>query len=105
MNVKEYFQQFGYEVKTTFWEDFSIAEKFGVSAIKDTYNRAFNNWKSNTEYITELSMVLNHKGWQFYYNNNEQIAQLYFDLWGKCDAWCMQNLKGKDLQYYISTTD
>lgn len=27
----------GYETKTTFWEDFSIADVFGVSAVKDTY--------------------------------------------------------------------
>lgn len=32
----------GYEPKTTFWEDFSTADKFGIDAIKETYNRAFN---------------------------------------------------------------
>ncbi len=31
----------GYEQKTTFWMDFSIADKFGIAAIKDTYKRAF----------------------------------------------------------------
>ena len=36
----------GNEVKkTTFWEDFSIAERFGLSAIQDTFNRAFKEWK------------------------------------------------------------
>lgn len=30
----------GYECQTTFWEDFSIAERFGVEAIRDTYKRA-----------------------------------------------------------------
>ena len=29
----------GYQPKTTFWMDFSIADKFGIAAIKDTYNR------------------------------------------------------------------
>lgn len=29
-----------YEYKTTFWNDFSIAERFGAKAINDTYRRA-----------------------------------------------------------------
>ena len=39
----------GYEIKTTFWSDFTIAEKFGISAIRETFNNAFHNWKNNTE--------------------------------------------------------
>ena len=27
----------GYETKTTFWEDFTIADAFGVDAINDTF--------------------------------------------------------------------
>ena len=40
------FKMIGYEEKTTFWDDFSIADAFGMVAIKDTYRRAFNEWKS-----------------------------------------------------------
>lgn len=32
---------YGYETKTTFWDDFSIAEMFGINAVRDTYKRAF----------------------------------------------------------------
>ena len=46
----------GYKPITTFYTDFSIADKFGVTAIKDTYNLAFEGWKSNVKYITELVM-------------------------------------------------
>ena len=28
----------GYEMKTTFWNDFTIADAFGINAIKDTFN-------------------------------------------------------------------
>ena len=35
----------GYETITSFWSDFTIADRFGVNAIKDTYKRAFNEWK------------------------------------------------------------
>ena len=31
----------GYKPITTFWMDFSIADNFGKSAVKDTFNRAF----------------------------------------------------------------
>ena len=53
-----------YQMMTTFWSDFSIADRFGARAIKDTYERAFNEWKDNYQYLTELVMVLNWKIWQ-----------------------------------------
>ena len=45
MTFREFMKENGTEVKTTFWEDFSIAERFGLSAIQDTFNRAFKEWK------------------------------------------------------------
>jgi len=50
-----------YEFKTTFWDDFSIADRFGENGIKDTYNRAFKHWKNDIVFITELVLVLNWK--------------------------------------------
>lgn len=94
----------GYVPKTTFYTDFSIADKFGVDAIKDTYNRAFNEWKTNTKFVTELVMVLNWKIWRWHEHNNE-YAQLYNELWEKTDKWCLNHLKGQDLTYYVQTTD
>ena len=66
----------GYETITSFWSDFTIADRFGVGAIKDTYKRAFNEWKDNYKYLTELVMVLNWKIWQFHEKNN-QYAEVY----------------------------
>lgn len=97
-------EQTGYKPKTTFWQDFSIAEWFGENAIRDTYKRAFNEWKSNIEYLTELVMVLNWKIWQLE-SINEQIAGVYNELWLEADAYCMDNLTGKELEYYLKTTD
>lgn len=94
----------GYVPKTTFWQDFSIADAFGIDAINDTYNRAFNEWKSNTEYVTELVMVLNHKCWAWYNKDNAK-SKLYADLYYKLDEWCLDNLKGSDFEYYVDTTD
>lgn len=95
----------GYEMQTTFYEDFTIADAFGIDAIKDTYKRSFRDWKNNIIYVTELVMVLNWKCWQHYEHNNIEFSKLYSDLYYKSHDWCLDNLKGKDLEYYIKTTD
>ena len=94
----------GYTLKTTFWNDFSIAEKFGTRAIRETYERAFKEWKSNIEYFTELSLVLNWKAWHFQ-KTNPTFAELYCELWEDCDLWAGNNLKGADARYYYEVTD
>ena len=94
----------GYEMKTTFWEDFTIADAFGVSAIEDTYKRAFNGWKHDYVYITELSLVLNWKMFQWYEKDDSKY-QIYYNLYTKLDVWCMDNLRNSELIYYIDTTD
>ena len=94
----------GYETITSFWNDFTIADRFGVSAIKDTYKRAFNEWKDNYKYLTELVMVLNWKIWQFHEKNN-QYAEVYNKLWEEADAYACNNLKGDEAAYFFWTTD
>ena len=94
----------GYKPKTTFWTDFSIADCWGVSAIKDTFNRAFREWKGDYIYLTELVMVLNHKIWQWY-EKDDKKAEIYNTLWQKADAYARKNLKGDKLKYFYQTTD
>lgn len=94
----------GYKTQTTFWEDFSIADRFGMAAIQDTYNRAFDEWKDNITYLTELVMVLNHKIFAWY-KKNQKVASLYNNLWEQADQWAIENLKGSDLDYYERTLD
>lgn len=95
----------GYETKTTFWQDFTIADAFGVSAIEDTFNRSFRDWKTNVEYVTELAMIMSIKSCYWYENNNDAYTTLYSNLYHKVDEWCMNHLKGNDLTYYLKTTD
>lgn len=97
-------KEIGYEPKTTFWQDFSIADCFGVNAIKETYKRAFKEWKGNYVYLTELVLVLNHKIW-FWYETNNVYAELYNELWEKTHDYALDNLKGEEFQYYFITTD
>lgn len=97
-------QETGYKPITTFYQDFSIADKYGIDAVKDTYNRAFNEWKTNYKYITELVLVLNWKIWS-YYETNKELSEVYNDLWIQLDQWCINNLTGDALKYYYSTTN
>ena len=97
-------QELGYQTKTTFFSDFSIAERFGVAAVKDTFKRAFKEWHNNVEYVTELCMVLNHKC-NFLYKSKPGLSKVYADLFYKLDDWCIENLKGDDLSYFYRTTD
>lgn len=94
----------GYKPLTTFYLDFSIADKFGLNAIQDTFDTAFREYENNYKYITELVMVLNWKIWRWY-KHDDDYAKLYNTLWEKLDEWCMDNLKGEELDYYIQTTD
>lgn len=93
-----------YDFKTTFWSDFSIADRYGIPAIKDTYNRAFKEWKDNYIYLTELVLVLNWKIWQWY-ETRESYAEVYNDLWEKADQYAMENLHDEEINYFINTTD
>lgn len=91
--------------KTTFWQDFTIADAFGEAAIRDTFDRAFNEWKGNTEYVTELVIVLNWKIWKHWEDGNDAVARVYDELWRRADEWCMDNLKDGDLRYFLAETD
>lgn len=97
-------EELGYKPKTTFWEDFYIAECFGTKAIKDTFNRAFEEWKADYVYLTELVMVLNHKIWR-YYGRNDEYARLYDYLWKRADNYAVNNLKDDELRYFLRVTD
>lgn len=94
----------GYRPFTTFFEDFSMAEAFGADAVRETYNRAFKEWKSNYKYLTEFVMVLNWKI-QEHYQSNDTLANLYNELWAKTDCWAYENLQGEELNYFYNTTD
>lgn len=97
-------QELGYTPQTTFWEDFSIADLFGLDAVQDTFNRAFAEWKTDHIYLTELVLVLNWKIGQHYKSNNA-LAMLYNTLWETADAYACDNLEGDELQYFYRTTD
>lgn len=101
-NIEE---ETGYKPLFTFYEDFSIADPFGASAIEDTFNRAFSEWKDDCKALTELVMVLNWKTWGFYEQQMDKRAEVYSRLWAKADSYATSHLKGEELDYFYSTTD
>lgn len=104
-SLQPFLDMTGYEPKTTFWSDFCIAERFGESAIRDTFKRAFNEWKSDHIFLTELVMVLNWKSWEWYDRGNHNLMALYDELWRKAGEYAIKNLKGEEMKYFIKTTD
>lgn len=91
-------------IDNTFPQDFTIADMFWISAIKDTYERAFNEWKDDIKYMTALSMALNHKIFEWY-KKDKKTAQVYNDLFIECDDYIHENFKWDDLTYYFRVTD
>lgn len=94
----------GYDTITTFWDDFSIAAHFGLAAVKDTFDRAFAEWKTDYKYLTELVLVLNHKIWQ-HYKENPKLAELYNELWNKAGEYACKHLKDEEFEYFYTVTD
>lgn len=100
------FEETGYKPLTTLWEDFCIANRFGKSAIMDTYKRAFEFAENNYKYLTELVMVLNHQIWMLY-EENDEIARIYNDLWTKTDQRFIDKYENNKeaIRYFYEVTD
>lgn len=95
----------GYKPQTTFWQDFSIADKFGPDAIRETFQKSFDEWKYNHIYLTELVLVLNWKMWQHNDLGNRILSSMYQKYWEVADNYAINNLKDEELSYFIRTTD
>lgn len=90
---------------STFYADFSVADYYGEKAIQDTFNRAFNGWKSNCKMFTELTAMLNHKIWFWWEHNINEYGELYNKLWQKADKYGCNAFKGEEARYFFSVLD
>lgn len=88
-----------YVPRTTLWEDFTIAELFGKEPIRETFRGAFNAWRLNYIYLTELAMVLKWKIW-FWYDINSPITQVYSELYERACQYAIENMNGEKLDYF-----
>ena len=71
------------EWQTTFWMDFTIADRFGINDVKDTFKRAYEEWKDNYVYLTELEIVMNWNCWDI---------KTLFRLLLQMQELCIQNI-------------
>ena len=80
-----------YERKTTYTNDFSIAEWCvpieGTNAVADTLRNALQNWRDSIEFFAEIIIVLNMKAWEHSARGNRQYAEMYSELY--LDAKCL----------------
>lgn len=95
----------GYEMQTTFPMDFSIADAFGLKAIKDTFKRAFKEWKNDCVYLTELCITMNLKCWEWYKKGNQEYSDYYSERYYETRDYAYDHLKKDELTFFIETTD
>ena len=97
--------EFGYERKTTFFSDLSIAEWYGTDSVRDTYKNVIGSWVKDVVYFTEFVMCLNWLGWLWYERNFEELSKLYFELYEEALNLAYEKYSGDDLSYFIKTLD
>ena len=103
--MKQYLQDtLGFEFQTTFWEEFSISDKYGSQGVVEHYKVVFDQWKNNVKFLTELVLVLNLKiaSW---FQVDDTLGRTYETLWKITDSWALDTLKGDDLHYYLKALD
>lgn len=94
----------GREFISTFPSDFAIANSFGEAVVRDTYKRAFNEWKTDYKMLTDLVITLNWYIWVFH-EKDDVLARTYNELWMEADKYALNNLKGEALSYFYRETD
>jgi hypothetical protein len=97
-------REIGYRPFTTFFEDFSIADAFGIAAIEETFTRCFESWQYDYKYMTELVLVLRWKV-EEHFGDKKTYAVKYQELGDKADEWVREHLEGDELEYYYRTID
>ena len=83
----------------------SVADAFGVDAIKDTFDSAMRSWSSDIKYLTELTMVMSWKCGIYFEEGNYEYNHLYHDLYYTVKDYVYDHFEDDDLDYFYSTTD
>lgn len=93
-----------YGFYTTFYTDFHIAEVLGgLPAVKDTFNRAWKEWKDDILYVTEMYVVI---CWRM--DNpkiDDETRKYYYKKKCEMDDYIFKHYKDEELQYFIRFTD
>lgn len=108
MNHKEEMEeQTGFKFQTDIWEKFTEAEasKNNLEDIEELYREYFREWHNDVKKVAELSMCMNWKIWEHYYAHNEELSEVYNELWLRVDWYAKDVFVWDDWKYYFSITD
>lgn len=96
-------------MKDTFWRAFDEAEEAGRATVIEIASILYQRWRNNIEELTDLVMVINHKSWDHHYNGNDDMCNLYADLYyeyyEKAIQYLEDNGREKDITYFVRTLD
>lgn len=104
MCFEHFLQSVEKERKTTFFYDLSIAECYGINAVKETYRDVIASWGNDIDYMCEFVICLNQKICQ-HYGKNKELVKVYNELWRKADNFCREHFKGEELNKYYKYID
>lgn len=86
----------GYTLTSTFMHDFEIAERFGADAVKDTFDRAFAEWKDNPTMLAELAVVTNTRCWDTYAMENYLLSGMYSGMYYMCTGYAYDGTRPEE---------
>ena len=96
-------------MREIFWKAFDDAEEAGIDTILVIANILFQRWKDSIKELTEFVMVVNHKSWDHYEKDNDELSEVYTELYYKYYEKAIEYLESKkraeDLSYFIKTLD
>ena len=73
-------------VGTTFYGDFKVAESYARAgeprALESTWKRAWDEWRNNAAYVTELCVVMNHLCWE--HQDDDELCRWYVGKYELC---------------------
>lgn len=100
----------GYTRISTFYSDLSIAERYGINAIKITFDNVVEQWKNDYKMFTEFIMSLNLKAWQFSTDTsinkaNMEYSELYSELFYKAQDIAYEVFSDEGKSYLFRMTD
>lgn len=104
---------------TLFWADFTVAEAYGVDAVRSTFKNCLYQSRPYKE-ITELVIVLNHKTWQFYEKMTKEekggrdlakiaryhkLYKVYEAYYYEVNSYAHETLTGDEARFFFAVTD
>ena len=107
---KLYFINIGssYVPFTTYASDFILAEIEGSAGVIKTAKDAWNNWKTDYKWATEIIMTINFLAW-FHYDVdvNLSLSELYSELYYKYMDLYYEQFEGNSeaTEYFFEMTD